>query len=186
MGPTLAERDRLKVAKVRQLGDRWEAGYQYLETVLGELKTRLESDPINNVELLYVKSSLHEEVKAHLNWSATLVDSMFVEDLEQTVITRKAQGARRTQAESKVHACEELVAKMQAANNAKHAAIVEAAAAAAAVAEVAEAPAAKEMEEQAKEAALKEVLAKETALKEEQEMKAARTIQLAWRRYSAL
>ena len=105
---------------------------------MGELKTRLEGEPINNVELLGVKSAQLEELKGHISSSATLVDSMFAEDPEQTVVTMEAQGTRKTQAEIKVHACEELVAKLQAAINAKNAAIAEAAAAA-----VAEAPAAK-------------------------------------------
>ena len=36
------ERENLKVSKVRQLGERWGAAYHHIETVLGELKTRLE------------------------------------------------------------------------------------------------------------------------------------------------
>ena len=33
------EQENLKVSKVRQLGERWEAAYQHIETVLGDLKT---------------------------------------------------------------------------------------------------------------------------------------------------
>ena len=51
------EQARLKVIKIQQLGDRWDAAYQHVETVLEELKTRLEGEPIENVELLQVKSS---------------------------------------------------------------------------------------------------------------------------------
>ena len=72
---------------------------------------------------------------------------MFTADPDQMVITVEAQGTRRTAAEVKVHACEELVTKMQAAINARNTANAKAAAAAAAAAaappaEVAEAPAA--------------------------------------------
>ena len=109
---------------------------------MGELKTRLEGEPIDNGELLAVKSAQLEEIKAHIKGSATLVDSMFAENPVQVVITRETRGMRVTQAEIKVHACEELVAKMQAAINARNAAIVEAAAAAATAA-TAEASAAK-------------------------------------------
>ena len=35
------ERDRLKVSKVCQLGERWGVAYHHIETVLGELKTRV-------------------------------------------------------------------------------------------------------------------------------------------------
>ena len=81
------ERDRLKLIKVQQLSGRWEAAFQHVETVLGELKTRLKGEPIENVELLGVKSSQLKDIKAHIGASATLVDSMFAEDPEQTVVT---------------------------------------------------------------------------------------------------
>ena len=51
------ERDRLKVSKVRQLGDRWEAAYLHIDTVLGELKTLLGGENIDDVELLGVISA---------------------------------------------------------------------------------------------------------------------------------
>ena len=95
-----------------------------MDIVLGELKTRLEGEPIDNGELLGVKSAQLEEIKAHIKSSATLVDSMFAENPVQVVITRKTQGMRVTQAQIMVHACEELVAKMQAAINTRNTAIV--------------------------------------------------------------
>ena len=107
------------------------------------MKTRLEGEPIDSVELLDVKNAQLDEIKAQINSAASLVDSMFTADPDQTVTTLEAQGTRRTAAEVKVHACEELVAKMQAAINAKNAALVEAATAAAAPAEVVEVPAAR-------------------------------------------
>ena len=131
------------MSKVRQLGERWEAAYQYIETFLGELKTRLEGEPIDNIELLEVKSALLDEVKTQINSATVLVDSMFTTDPDQSVITLEAQGTRRTAVEVKVHACEELVAKMQVVINARNTATVEAAAAAAAAAEVVEVPAAR-------------------------------------------
>ena len=137
------ERDSLKVSKVRHLGEKGTAAYQHIETVLGELKTRLEGEPIDNVELLDVKSALLDEVKAQINSATALVDSMFTTDPDQSVITLEAQGTRRTAAKVKVHTCEELVAKMQSAINTRNAAAMEAAAAAAAAAEVVEVPAAR-------------------------------------------
>ena len=118
--------------KVQQLSDRWDAAYQHVETVLEELKTRLEGEPIENVELLQVKSNQLMAIKEYLSESARLVDSMFAEDPEQTVVTMETQGTRKTQAESKIHVCEELLAKFQAAINIRNAAIIEAAAPAAA------------------------------------------------------
>ena len=92
------EQDLLRVSRVRQLGERWEVAYQHIETVLGELKTRLEGEPIDNVELLGVKSAQLDEIKAQINSSVALVDSMFAADPDQTVITLEAQGTRKTAA----------------------------------------------------------------------------------------
>ena len=131
------------MSKVRHLGERWGVAYQHIETVLGELKTRLKGEPIDNVEQLGVKSAQLDGIKAQINSSVALVDSMFAADPDQTVIMLEAQGMRKTAAEVKVHACKELVAKMQAAMNVRNATTVEAAAAAAAAAEVVEAPAAR-------------------------------------------
>ena len=65
------------------------------------------------MEQLGVKSAQLTEIKAQINSAATLVESMFAADPDQTVLTLETQGMRRTAAEVKVHACEELVAKMQ-------------------------------------------------------------------------
>ena len=77
-------------------------------------------------------------VKEYLGESASLVDSMFNKDPEQTVVTMEAQATKKTQAESKIHVCEEQLAKFQAAINAKNASSTEAAAPA--VTEATEAP----------------------------------------------
>ena len=112
------------MSKARQLGERWQAAYHRIETVLGELKTRFEGEPIDNIELLGVKSAQLDEIKAQINLAASLVDSMFAADPDQSVITLEVQGTRRTAAEVKVHACKELMAKMQAAINVKNAVTV--------------------------------------------------------------
>ena len=49
------EQARLKEIKVQQLNAKWNAAHQHIETILEEIKTRLEGDPIDNVELLQVK-----------------------------------------------------------------------------------------------------------------------------------
>ena len=99
--------------------------HQHIKTTLQEIKTRLEGDPIDNVELLQVKSNQLMAVKEYLGESASLVDSMFSEDPEQTVVTMEAQGTKKTQAESTIHVCEEQLAKFQAAINAKNASSTE-------------------------------------------------------------
>ena len=100
------------MSKVRQLGDRWEAAYLHIDTALDELKTRLEGEAIDNVEQLGVQSAQLNAIKAQINLAASLIDSMFTVDPDQMVTTLEAQGTRRTAAEVKVHACENIVAKM--------------------------------------------------------------------------
>ena len=63
------------------------AAHQHIDTILDELKVRFEGEPICSLELLRVKSNHLTAVKEYLVESATLVDSMFDEDSEQTVVT---------------------------------------------------------------------------------------------------
>ena len=98
------ERDNLKVSRVRLLGERWGAAYQHIETILGELKSWLEGEPIDNVELLEVKSAQLNEIKAQINSAASLVDSMFAADPDQSLVTWEVQGTRKISVEVKVHA----------------------------------------------------------------------------------
>ena len=121
--------------------------YEELRTLYTDLNDRVE-DALDDhrleeeAELLGVKSAQLDEIKGQINSSASLVDSMFAADPDQSVITLEVQGMRRTAAEVKVHACEELMAKMRAAINTRKAATAEAATAAATAAEVAKVPAA--------------------------------------------
>ena len=46
-----------KVSRLRLLGERWAGAYHRIETVLAQLKSWLEGEPINNLELLEVKST---------------------------------------------------------------------------------------------------------------------------------
>ena len=136
-----------RVSRVCLLGEKWGGAYHRIETLLGELQTQLEGEPIDNLELLKVKTRNLNEIKEQLNAAAAMVDAMFTADPDQTEVTLDAQAMRRTATEVKVNKCEDLVTTMQAAINARNAANAKAAAAAAAAiaappAEVAEAPAA--------------------------------------------
>ena len=108
------------------------------------MNTRLEGEPIDNVELLGVKSVQLNEVKAQIDAATGLVDSMFKTDPDQVTVTLEAQATRRTAAEAKVHTCDDLIAKMQAGINTRNAANTEVAAAAVtAAAEVVKVPVAR-------------------------------------------
>ena len=121
------EEARIKANKVQQLSAKWKVIHQHIETILDEIKTRLEGDPIDSLELLKVKSNQLMAVKEYLGESASLMDSMFDEDPEQMVVTMEAEATKKTQADSKIRACEEQLAKFQAAINASKVSSTEAA-----------------------------------------------------------
>ena len=58
-----AEEVRLKASKVQQLNDEWKAVHQHIDTSLDEIKTRLEGDAIDSLELLKVKRNQLMAVK---------------------------------------------------------------------------------------------------------------------------
>ena len=106
---------------MQQLGNKWKAVHQHIDTSLDELKTRLEGDAIDCPEMLKVKRNQLMAVKEYLKETASLVDSMFNEDREQTDVTMEAEAIKKTQAESRIRAYEEQLAKLQAAINASRA-----------------------------------------------------------------
>ena len=108
-----------KVSRLRLLGERWGGAYHRIETVLAQLKTRLEGEPINNLELLEVKSTQVDEIKEQIIAAAAIVEAMFTADPDQEVVTLDTQATRRTAVEVTVHECEELVTTMKAAINAR-------------------------------------------------------------------
>ena len=115
------EEARLKANKVQHLNAKWMAAHQHIDMILDEIKTRLEGDPIDSLELLKVKRNQLMAVKEYLKETASLMDSMFNEDCEQTEVTMEAEATKKTQAEAKIRACEEQIAKLQAAINASKA-----------------------------------------------------------------
>ena len=106
---------------MQQLNDKWKAVHQHIDTSLDEIKTRLEGDTIDSLELLKVKRNQLMEVKENLKESANLRESINNEDLEQTNQMTDAEATKKTAAVSKIRACEEQLAKLQAAINASKA-----------------------------------------------------------------
>ena len=106
---------------MQQLKAKWKAVHQHIDTSLDEIKTRLEGDAIDSLELLKVKRNQLMAIREYLKESASLVDSMFNEDREQTEVTMEAEATKKTQAEARIRACEEQLAKLQAAINASKA-----------------------------------------------------------------
>ena len=117
-----AEEIHLKASNVQQLKAKWKAVHQHIDTSLDEIKTRLEGNAIDSLELLKVKRNQLMAVKEYLKETASLMDSMFNEDHEQTDMMMEAEAIKKTQADTKIRACEEQLAKLQAAINASKAA----------------------------------------------------------------
>ena len=102
---------------MQQYNAKWKGVHQHIDTSLEEIKTSLEGDAIDSLELLKVKKNQLMEVKENLKESASLVDSIINEDLEQTDAMMEAEATKKMQAVSKIRACEERLAKLQATIN---------------------------------------------------------------------
>ena len=107
----------LKELKVQQYNAKWKGVHQHIDTSLEQIRTSLEGDAINSLELIKVKRNQLMEVRENLKESASLVDAIINEDLEQTEQMTDAEATKKTQAVSKIRACEERLAKLQAAIN---------------------------------------------------------------------
>ena len=81
---------------MQQLNDKWKAVHHHINTSLDEIKTRLEGDAINSLELLKVKRNQLMAIREYLKESASLVDSMYNEDREQTDVTMEAEAIKKT------------------------------------------------------------------------------------------
>ena len=55
-----------KDSQIRTLGERWTRAYHRIDTVLAQLKTRLEGEPINSLELLEHKSTRLDEIREQI------------------------------------------------------------------------------------------------------------------------
>ena len=69
---------------MQQYNAKWKGVHQHIDTSLEDIKTSLEGDAINSLELIKVKRNQLMEVKENLKESASLMDSIIKEDLEQT------------------------------------------------------------------------------------------------------
>ena len=101
--------------KVQQYNAKWKGVHQHIDTSLEQIKTSLEGDDIDSLELIKVKRNQLMEVREYLKESASLVDAIINEEHEQTDQMTDAEATKKTQAVSKIRECEERLAKLQAA-----------------------------------------------------------------------
>ena len=77
------EEVRLKASKVQQFNAKWKAVHQHIDMSLDEIKTSLEGDAIDSLELLKAKRNQLMEVKENLREYPSLVDSIINETLSK-------------------------------------------------------------------------------------------------------
>ena len=101
-----AENFRLKALnferKVQQYTARWKGVHHRIEKSLEEIKTSLEGDAIDSLELIKVKRNQLIEVREYLKESTSLVDAIINEDPEQTDTMKDAEAAKSVSAVSKI------------------------------------------------------------------------------------
>ena len=123
-------RDLLSQQKVQQLTTRWNGVHHRIDDALKEieasLRASLEGDPTISLEVLNVKEYRLMQAKESLKESSNLVNLIINEDPSPTSELLGLEDARALQIVSKVSACEESIARIRGAINAKKASSTEA------------------------------------------------------------
>ena len=116
-----AEDARLKTLaskqKVEQYTANLKAAHLHIDKKLEEIKAGLEGEAISSLEVLKVEENRLMQVKEILKESKSLLSSIINEEPEQTDTLVAAEGAKVLQADSKISACEKILAGFQATIN---------------------------------------------------------------------
>ena len=103
--------------KVDQLTANLKAAYLHIDKKLEEIKAGLEGEAITCMEVLNVRENRLKQVREVLKESKSLVSSIIDEDPNQTVALVDAEGAKALEADTKISACEEILARFRATIN---------------------------------------------------------------------
>ena len=93
------------------------AAHLHIDKKLEEIKAGLEEEAISSLEVLKVEENRLMQVKEVLKESKSLVSSIINEDSKQTDMLVVAEGAKALEADTKISACEKILAGFQAAIN---------------------------------------------------------------------
>ena len=96
---------------MQQYTAKWKGVHHCIDKSLEEIEASLEGDAIDSLEVLQVKEDRLIQVKESLKESASLVDSIIIEDPEQTNTLMESENAKALQAVSKISACERRLAR---------------------------------------------------------------------------
>ena len=97
---------------------RWKGAHHRIDRALEEIKASLEGAAIDSLEVLKVKEDRLVQVKESLKESASLVESIIIEDPEQMNQLMESEDAKSLQAASMIRACEDRLARFRATINA--------------------------------------------------------------------
>merc|ERR1711942_518624 len=104
--------------KVQQYTARWKGVHHHIDRALEEIKASLEGTAIDSLEVLKVKEDRLVQVKESLKESASLIESIVIEDPEQMNVLMESEEAKSVLAASTISACEERLARFRATINA--------------------------------------------------------------------
>ena len=101
--------------KVDQLTTNLKAAYTHVDKKLEEIKAGLDCEVITCMEVLNLRENRLKQIKELLKESKSLVCSIIEEDPTQTATLVDEEGAKALEAETKISACEEVLAGFWAA-----------------------------------------------------------------------
>ena len=108
--------DQTKDARIKQLGDKFEAAYNRIDTALVEMKTSLtDADTVFSLDLLNYKSGRLELLGNQIAVADGFAEALSELDLEQDTVTAENQEKRKSDAEIALGQCETMIHSKRAA-----------------------------------------------------------------------
>ena len=102
--------DQTKDARIKQLGDKFEAAYNRIDTALVEMKMSLtDADTVFSLDLLNYKSGRLELLGNQIEVADSFAEALFALDLEQDTVTAESQNQRRSALEIMLEQCETII-----------------------------------------------------------------------------
>ena len=90
------------------------AAHQHIDKKVDEIKASLEGEAISSLEVLKVEENRLMQVKEILKETKSLVNLIINEEPEQTDTLVEEEGVKALQADSKISACEKILAGFRA------------------------------------------------------------------------
>ena len=99
-----------KETRLKTFGDKFNAAYNRIDTMLAELKLGLsDAETVFSLDLLNHKSERLSQIRNQLDVADTYVESLFAIEAEQDTVSIATQGEKRTAAEVVIEQCEGII-----------------------------------------------------------------------------